>query len=137
MLTMDVFRQDAFSAISMTNAIELVGYTPQFLGSMGIFETVPVATTSVWIEQRGMAPALIQTDLRGAPPRQVGPDKRAVQAFATTRLSQSTRIMADWLQGVRAFGSETELMTLQTEIARTPCNQSAMMRVDCESLVVA
>ena len=74
MLTMDVFRQDAFSAISMTNAISLVGYVPQFLGSMGIFETVPVSTTSVFIETRAMGPALIQTDLRGAPPRQVGTD---------------------------------------------------------------
>ena len=52
MLTMDVFKQDAFSAISMTNAISLVGYVPQFLGSMGIFETVPVSTTSVFIEPR-------------------------------------------------------------------------------------
>jgi hypothetical protein len=115
---MDVFRQDAFSAISMTRAVELVGYTPQYLGSMGIFETVPVSTTAVWIESRAMAPALIQTDLRGAPPRQVGTDKRTVRAYSSTRLSQSTRIMADWLQGVRAFASETELMTLQMEIAR-------------------
>ena len=134
MLTMDVFRQDAFSAISMTNAIELVGYTPQFLGSMGIFETVPVATTSVWIEQRGMAPALIQTDLRGAPPRQVGTDKRTVRAYATTRLSQSTRIMADWLQGVRAFGSETELMTLQTEIARRQTKMRNNMELTAEHM---
>jgi hypothetical protein len=118
MLSMDVFKQDAFSAISMTGVVDLVGYTPQFLGSMGIFETIPVATTSVFIETRSMGPALIQTDLRGAPPRQVGTDKRTVRAFGTTRLSQATRIMADWLQGVRAFGSETEMMTLQTEIAR-------------------
>jgi len=134
MLTMDVFKQDAFSAISMTNAISLVGYVPQFLGSMGIFETVPVSTTSVFIETRAMGPALIQTDLRGAPPRQVGTDKRAVQAFATTRLSQSTRIMADWLQGVRAFGSITELMTLQMEIARRQTKMKNNLELTAEHM---
>jgi hypothetical protein len=118
MLSMNVFQQDAFSAISMTGVVEKVGYVPSFLGSLGIFETVPVSTTSIFIEERGMDPALIQTDLRGAPPRQVGGDKRTVRAFATTRISQASRIMADQLQGIRAFGSETELQTLQVEMAR-------------------
>jgi hypothetical protein len=117
-MLMNVFEQDAFNAISMTGQLDLVGYTPQMLGSMGLFETIPVATTAVFIEQRAMGPALIQTDLRGAPPRQVGTDKRTLRAFHTVRLSQATRLMADWVQGVRAFGSETELMTVQTEIAR-------------------
>jgi hypothetical protein len=115
---MNVFQQDAFSAINMTGVVDKVGYLPSFLGSLGIFEPVPVNTTSIFIEERGMDPALIQTDLRGAPPRQVGSDKRTVRAFATTRISQSSRLMADFLQGVRAFGSETELLTLQVEMAR-------------------
>jgi hypothetical protein len=118
MLAMNVFEQDAFSAINMTGVVEKVGFVPSYLGSLGIFEPVPVATTSIFIEERGLEPALIQTDLRGAPPRQVGSDKRTVRAFATTRVSQASRLMADFLQGVRAFGSETELLTLQVEMAR-------------------
>jgi hypothetical protein len=32
MLTMDVFKQDAFSATSLTAAVDKVGYVPGFLG---------------------------------------------------------------------------------------------------------
>jgi hypothetical protein len=118
MLAMNVFQQDAFNAINMTGVVDKVGFVPSYLGALGIFEPVPVNTTSIFLEERGLEPALIQTDMRGAPPRQVGSDKRTVRAFATTRISQASRIMADFLQGVRAFGSETELITLQTEMAR-------------------
>lgn len=119
MLTMDVFNQSAFSAVSMLTLVDRLGYVPGFLGSIpGLFDPVPVTTDVVWIEERTNAPALIQTSLRGEPPKQKGNEKRAARAFRTLRLAQASRIMASQLQGIRAAGSDTELQTLERELAR-------------------
>lgn len=118
-ISMDVFRQDAFSAISLTAAVDKLGYVPGLLSSMpGLFENVPVRTTDILIETRSNAPALIQTSPRGAPPDQKGRELRDARNFRTVRLAQSSRIMADELQNIRQFGSETELMQLQMEVGR-------------------
>lgn len=118
-LTMDVFRQDAFAATTMTAVVDKIGYIPSFLGDLpGLFTPMPVSTTQVFIEERGTQAALIQTSARGAPPNQSGNEKRKVYSFSTVRLAKQSRIMADQLQGIRAFGSTTEMQSLQGEVAR-------------------
>ena len=53
MLTMDAFRADAFSAVSLTGAVDKMSFTPQLLGSIpGLFVDTPVRTPAVWIEAR-------------------------------------------------------------------------------------
>ena len=119
MITMDAFRADAFSAVSLTAAVDKLGYLPQYLGTVpGLFNDAPVRTTAVWIEERSNAPALIQTTKRAAAPKVRGAEQRTARAFRTRTLGEGSRIMADELQGIRAFGSETEMKTLMTEVAR-------------------
>ncbi|MBR0855482.1 major capsid protein [Bradyrhizobium liaoningense] len=129
MLTMDVFNQDAFSARSLTAAIDKVGYAPSLLGTIpGLFVPVPIRTITVMIEERANAPALIQTSPRGAPPKQRGGEKRNMRGFSTVRLAEGSKIQASEIQGIRAFGSETELKQLQTEVA----TRQAKIRADLE-----
>lgn len=119
MLTMDVFSSDAFSATSLIAVVERLGYVPTTLQSIpGLTVPEPVRTEHVWIEARSNAPALIQTTVRGAPPKQKGGDIRNARAFSTKRLALGSRISASELQNIRAFGSETELKQLQDETAR-------------------
>lgn len=119
MLAMDVFTQNAFSAIEMTMAVDRVGYVPSTLASIpGLYDVVPVVTDHIFIEARANAPALIQTSPRGAPPAQKGGDLRNARPFRTVRLAMASRITASELQGIRAFGSQTELKTLQNEMSR-------------------
>jgi hypothetical protein len=119
MLTMDVFKQDAFSSTSLTAAVDKVGYVPGFLGSYpGLFEPAPVRTEAIWIESRGTDAALIQTSPRGSPPKQKGGDLRDARPFKTSRLALGSRINSSELAFIREFGSETEVRQLQTEIAR-------------------
>ena len=119
MLTMDVFNQDAFSAVSLSAAIDKVDYVPGFLGSIpGLFDPVPVRTEDVWIEERTTGAALIQTSPRGAPPNRGADSVRKARNFKTRRIAQASRISASELLGIRAFGSETEMKQLQTEVAR-------------------
>jgi hypothetical protein len=119
MSVLDVFNGDAFSVTSLTQQVDRFSYTPSFLGSVsGLFFPKPVRTNSVWIETRDFAPALIQTSPRGAPPKQVSGDERGAKSFKTTRLADASRITAEELQGVRAFGEEQAVKDLQLEVAR-------------------
>jgi hypothetical protein len=118
MATLDVFNSDAFSTISLTAAIEKVPGLPTMLGDMGIFETVPVRTTTVMIEERSGTLSLVQTDARGNPPKERASELRTARSFATARLSQADILYAHELQNIRAFGSETETMAVQAELAR-------------------
>lgn len=118
MLTMDVFEQNGFRAVDTIQAIDKVNYIPTYLDDLGIFSPEPVQTEDVVVEERSTQAALIQTSARGAPPRQTGGERRKLYKFETVRLADSSRITSAQLQGVRAFGSFTEVQSLQIEIAR-------------------
>ncbi|ATQ67813.1 MULTISPECIES: major capsid protein [Methylosinus] len=116
---MDVFLGDAFTARSLTTAIDRYSYVPGFLETIpGLFEDRAVRTPEIFIEERDFAPALIQTSPRGAPPHQESGDKRKVRAFSSTRIADSSRVWAHEIQGIRPFGQEVGLKDLQMEIGR-------------------
>ena len=118
MATMDVFKADAFSMMSLMQAIEEVDHKPQFLGSLDLFEDAPQRTRVVAVESRDNVLALIQTSAIGAPIEQRSAGKSKLRNFNTVRIAKGSRIESDEIQGIRAFGSETELQQVQTEVAR-------------------
>ena len=129
MITMDIFNNDAFSAIQMTAAVDKLGYKPSFLsGFPGLYIPRPVRTTNVFIEERDASPALIQTSDRGTAPKEKGADKRRVRSFQTDRIAIGSTIEAAEVQNIRAFGIETELKTVQGEVSR----RQFLMRQDME-----
>lgn len=117
MPTMDIFADDAFSTVSLTTAVNQIDYKPQLLGSMGLFAPKPVRTDKVAVEMRDQTLSLIQTSPRGAPLDQQSAIKRTIRDFRTVRIAKQDTIMADEVQGIRAFGSETELQEVQAEVA--------------------
>ncbi|WP_142847235.1 major capsid protein [Telmatospirillum sp. J64-1] len=119
MATLDIFRQDAFSMISMTEAVEKAPYKPGFLGSIpDLIVPKPVRTESVAIEEREGVLSVIQTSERGAPLAQRGTERRKVRDFRTVRIAKGDRLTASELQNIRAFGSESEFMQVQDEVMR-------------------
>ncbi len=118
MASMDIFRGDAFSMIGLAAAIENVEHKPQLLGQLNIFESEPVEQRVVMVESRDDGLALIPTSTIGAPLTQLSDDKRVARNFAVTRLAKQSRIMAESVQGIRAFGSLTETQQVQTVVAR-------------------
>lgn len=116
---LDVFDADAFSFVSLSKAVDMMAYVPDFLGSIpGLIQDVPIRTKEVWIERRGYQAALISTSARGAPPSQVGSDKRDARAFNTTRIAQASRVTPDELLAIRRFNSEIDMKDVADEIAR-------------------
>lgn len=128
MLTMDVFNGDAFSAVDMVEALELVPYKPNLLATLGIFQDRPVSTETIAIEQREQTLALIQTSPRGAPLDQRAKEGRNIRDFRTVRIAKGDTLTASELQNIRAFGTVSELQALQNEITR----RELLLRDDAE-----
>lgn len=110
MATMDIFRQDAFSLLSMTNAVRDMKTAPSFLGSLGIFTPAPITTEKFEVEMVGDGTlGLVATTERGSPRSTIGRDRRTMRDFSTVRLRQFDTMRAAEIAGIRAFGTETEV----------------------------
>ncbi len=118
MATMDIFHSSAFSMVSLTGAFQKLDYKPQLLGDLGVFEEKPTRTRSIAIERRNGFLALVPTTPVGAPVTQLKDDKRDIRDFRTVRLAKGFTVYAEELNGIRQFGTETELMQVQDEVAR-------------------
>ncbi|HVI60126.1 MAG TPA: major capsid protein [Luteimonas sp.] len=114
---LDIFNDDAFSAVEMADALERVPYVPQLLGQLPIFTPKPISTTAFAIESRGNTLALVPTTPRGAPLPQAAYDPRSVRWFGTLRVAKGDRLNASELQNMRGFGTNT-LQTVQDEVLR-------------------
>jgi len=119
MASMDIFKQNAFTSVSLIDGVERIPYVPNFLGSIpNLFIDKPVRTTTVAIEERSGVLGVIQTSPRGAPLVQRTNEKREIRDFRTVRIAEGDRINADEVQDIRAFGSESELAQVQDEVTR-------------------
>ena len=118
MASMDIFNNSAFSMTSLTGAVNKVGFKPQLLGSLGIFDPMPVRTRTVFVDRRDNELRLIPSSPVGAPPKELVVDPRNAVPLKTTRLAEGFTLYAEEVQGIRAFGSETEFQQVQTEYLR-------------------
>ena len=118
MVTMNIFQQDAFSTIQLTTAVERNPFNPTGLGDLGIFEDAPVRTEAMMVEERDGQLVIIPFSERGQEGTQRTTEKRKARFFDIPRIMHADTITARELQGIRAFGTESELMQLEAEVAR-------------------
>ena len=113
-MQLDVFSSDpAFTVTELTKSINLLSYQPTKLQRLGWFTQEPIDTTSVNIEMEGDVLTLVPAKPRGAPGEVKGLQRRNLRNFQAIHLPQRTALMADEVQNLRAFGSQTE-----TELAK-------------------
>lgn len=118
MATMDIFNSSAFSTTSLSGMVEKMDYVPQLLGSLNLFTPEPVRTRNIFVDRTDGGLTLIPTSADGAPPESLIGDGRDAVSLRTTRLAKEFTIYAHELNGIRASGTETELMAVQSEFAR-------------------
>lgn len=128
MATMDIFNGSAFSTTSLSGMVEKMDYVPGLLGSLGIFEPTPVRTRNIFVDRIDGGLTLIPTSADGAPPEVLDGETRDAVSLKTTRLTKRFTLYAHELDGIRAFGSESELMAVQREYGR----RMARIRADME-----
>lgn len=115
---MDIFNDDAFSAVTMTMALEDYDFKPNYIGSLNLFEDIPTSTAMVSIERRGNTLAIIPTTPRGAPLPEGRLDGRTVRGFEAPRIAKGHTLLASAIDGVRAFNTESELETMIEFVGR-------------------
>lgn len=114
---LDIFNQDAFSVTSLTDALRDVKPRPSRLGDLGLFNYSGVTTTTISIERIGDMLQLVAPTPRGGPGETRDMPKRTIQAVSIPHFQRDWSVNADEVQGVRAFGSETALETVQGLVA--------------------
>lgn len=115
---LDIFNQDAFSVTSLTEALRDLKYRPNRLGQLGLFETDSVSTLTVAIERVGDVIQLLKPSPRGTVGEAVDGPKRSLRNIALRHFSRPWSVYADEVQGVRAFGTESQLETVQSLVAK-------------------
>lgn len=116
MATPDVFYPNGFSLTELTAAITEIPHVPTQLGDSGLFDYAGVATTTVQIEKEGSTLALVSAKARGAAGAAIGRNARNLRSFVLPHLPLDDRLLADEVQGVRAFGSENGPTPVQTKL---------------------
>lgn len=113
---LDMFNNNAFSTLSLTDAINKVKFVPGRISSMGLFQESGVSTTSIAIEEKNGILSLISPTGRGGPGVTVDRSRRTLRSVSIPHFQIDDAIMAEQVQGVRAFGSETQLDTIAAKI---------------------
>lgn len=132
MAFIDVFRSDAFGVVPLTDAINRIPFRPGRISSMGLFDETGVATTSIAIEERGGILALVAPTPRGAPGVTLDKSKRTLRTLRIPHFEINDAVLADEVQGIRAWGSETEVEMLMAKVADRGSIASQSMAVTQE-----
>jgi hypothetical protein len=131
---LDIFRTDAFSLASLTDAILKAPYKPGRIGSLGLFRERGITTTTVVVEEKNGRLSLIQTSPRGGPGSTIGAEKRTARSFVVPHLERESTILADEVQNVRAFGSPDAAQGVQQIVNERLADLRAMHEVTLEHL---
>lgn len=113
----DLFNNDAFSLTSLTDAINDMKYVPGRIDQMGLFQGSGVTTTTVALENKSNVLILVAPSPRGAPGVTMDKPKRSLRNLAVPHFEINDAVMAEEVQGVRAFGQEQAVETVVGRVA--------------------
>ena len=111
-MILDVFRGDAYSMTALTQSILKLPFKPGRLGEMGLFQDKSVNTLTVVVEEKNGVLALLNPMPRGTQSLADYRTMRKARSFLIPHIPMDGAIMAADVMGVRAFGSENELLTV-------------------------
>lgn len=112
----DIFSGNAFSAVTLTAQVNNVPFTPNFLGSLGLYAYDGVRTVDIAVGEKNGQLTIIKSSPRGAPPEQQPKPKGTVRKATAVRLAREAEVAADEVQGVLS-NSDPALAELQTPAA--------------------
>lgn len=112
------FNNPAFSMSSLTAAINIIPNRFGRIEALKIFPDKPVRTRQVMVEEQNGVLNLLPTMPVGAPGTVGTRGKRAVRSFVVPHIPHDDVVLPEEVQGIRAFGSETEMETIASVMAR-------------------
>lgn len=114
---LDIFNTDAFGVVPLTDAINKLKFVPGRIGQMGLFTESGVPTTSIAVEEKNGILTLVSPTPRGGPGMTLDKAKRSLRNLAIPHFEINDAIMAEEVQGVRAWGSETAVEQVMEKVA--------------------
>jgi hypothetical protein len=126
---LDVFKQDAFGVLSLTDAVNKMPYIPGRAGKVIDWGEEGVTTTVIGIEEVSGTLQLINPSSRGGPGTAVAKDKRKMRNLNVPHYQVDDGIYADEVQGVRAFGQANQVQTVQGMVAAR-MQQHVQLKID-------
>lgn len=112
----DIFKDNAFSTVSMTNAIERFEFMPSLLGQLGIFHKRPIYDKTFGVEAINGTLNIIETSARGSKPKEKERNERDLRPFNTVQLSEAWTLWFDTLTGIRELGKTDQRKRVMSEI---------------------
>jgi hypothetical protein len=104
------FSNSAFNMMALTDAINILPNNYGRAESLGIFKAKSTRFRHIAVEERNGVLALLPTQLPGSPATVGIRGKRTVRTFTIPHIPHEDVVLPEEVQGIRAFGSETELM---------------------------
>lgn len=111
-MILNPFETDAFNMVSLTKSINILPNNYGRIRDMNLMPGRGVRTRSIIVEEKNGILNLLPTLPPGSPGTQNKMGKRKVRSFTVPHIPHDDVILPQEYEGVRAFGSETELSTL-------------------------
>lgn len=103
---MDIYT-DFFNRTELVRVLALQPYTPGLLGSLGMFQSVPISSTIFAVEEQPKNGGRVLTAMpRGAPRQTMGQDKKKLHTFPVTdQYGDQGAVWADEVLNARGAGT--------------------------------
>src|SRR5512133_4269062 len=112
------FSNDAFDMVALTAAVNRIPNTYGRIEQLGLMPTEGVRTRTIIIEEMNGVLNLLPTQPVGAPGTLGTQGKRKVRSFVIPHIPHDDTVLPEEVQGIRAFGSETETDALSNLLAQ-------------------
>jgi hypothetical protein len=124
---LDIFHDNAFSVVSLTDAINRPLFQPGRIGQMGLFLETSVSTIDIAIEERDGVLVLVAPTPRGGPGITVPRSQRGIRVLRAPHFEINDAVMAEEVQGVRAWGTEDQVEMVMDKVSeRLMTNRSSL-----------
>lgn len=111
------FQHPGFAMTSLTAAINLLPNRYGRLQQLGLFPTKPVRTRQILVEEKAGKLNLLPTRPPGSPGTVGNRGQRKIRSFVIPHIPHDDVVLPEEVQGLRAFGSETEMMSVAMVMA--------------------
>ncbi|MGE7417820.1 major capsid protein [Methylobacterium tarhaniae] len=115
---LDIFNNAAFSAVSLTDSVNIVPNTYGRLNELGLFNDEPITTTSVAIDISNGVLNLLPTRPRGGPASLGTPERRQMKAFVIPHIPHDDSVLAVDVQNMLARAPNVGLETVLGAVNR-------------------
>lgn len=113
---LDVFKEDPFSVVALTDAVNAIEFIPGVAGREVDWQESGVSKTTIAIERKGESLVLVDPSPRGSPGEAIAKAKRDIRSLNVPHYEVQSSVYADEIQGVRAFGSESDTETISAKL---------------------